>query len=82
MLMVSFAVQKLLNLIRYYLFIFEYVGDIFKKLLLQFTSKTVLPMFSSRSFTVSGLAFVSLIHFLSLFLYMILENVLISFFYM
>ena len=67
LLIVSFGVQKLLSLIRYYLFIFEYVGDIFKKLLLQFISKTVLPMFSSRSFTVSGLALVSLIHFLIYF---------------
>ena len=73
LLTVSFAVQKVLNLIRYYLFIFEYVGDIFKKLLLQFTSKTVLPMFSSRSFIVSGLAFVSLIHFLVVSVYDVRE---------
>ena len=38
-------------------------------------------MFSSKSFIVSGLIFRSLIH-LSLFLCMLLGNVLISFFYM
>ena len=38
-------------------------------------------MFSSRNFIVSGLTFKSFIH-LSLFLYMVLENALISFFYM
>ena len=37
------------------------------------------PMFSSRSFMVSGLTFRSLIH-LSLFLCMVLESVLVSFF--
>ena len=43
-------------------------------------SESVLPMFSSRSFIVSGLTFRSLIH-LSLFLCMVLESVLVSFFY-
>ena len=43
-------------------------------------SETVLPMFSSRSFIVSGLMFRSLIH-LSLFLCMALESVLVSLFY-
>ena len=37
-------------------------------------------MFSSRGFIVSGLTFRSLIHF-GLFLCMVLENVLVSFFY-
>ena len=40
---------------------------------------SVLPMFSSRSLIVSGLTFRSLIH-LSLFLCMVLESVLVSFF--
>ena len=40
----------------------------------------VLPMFSSKSFIVSGLICRSLIH-LSLFLCMVLESVLVSFFY-
>ena len=43
--------------------------------------KDVLPMFSHRSFIVSCLTFMSLIH-LSLFLCIVLENVVISFFYM
>ena len=44
-------------------------------------SSSVLPMFSSKSFILSGLTFRSLIH-LSLTLCMVLGNVLISFFYM
>ena len=44
-------------------------------------SESVLPMFSSRSFIVSGLTFRSLIHFMSLFLCVVLESVLVSFFY-
>ena len=71
--MVSFAVQKLLSLIRSHLFIFAFVsitvGDRSKKILLRFTSKSVLPMFSSRSFIVSGLTFRSLIHFEFIFVY-------------
>jgi len=43
-------------------------------------SEIVLPMFSSRSFIVSGLTFRALIH-LSLFLCMVLESVLVSFFF-
>ena len=56
---VSYAVQELLSLIRSHLFIFAFIsfalGDRSKKILLQFMSKNVLPMFSSRSFMVSGL---------------------------
>ena len=50
---VSFAVQKLLSLIRFHLFIFIFVfifiilGGGSKRILLQFMSKSVLPMFSS-----------------------------------
>ena len=43
-------------------------------------SDSVLPMFSSRSFIVSCLTFRFLIH-LGLFLCMVLESVLVSFFY-
>ena len=43
-------------------------------------SSSVLLMFSSKSFTVSGLTFRSLIH-LSLSLCMVLRSVLVSFFY-
>ena len=66
LLKVSFAVQKLLSLIRSYLFSFVFIfitqecGS--KKILLPFMSKSVL-MFSSKSFTVSCLAFSSLINF-------------------
>ena len=41
-------------------------------------SKSVLPMFSSRSFIVSGLTIRSLIHFEFIFVCLVLENVLIS----
>uniref|UniRef100_A0A8C0CUL4 Uncharacterized protein n=1 Tax=Balaenoptera musculus TaxID=9771 RepID=A0A8C0CUL4_BALMU len=57
--MISFAGQKLL--IRSHLFIFVFIsiilGDGSKKILLQFMSKNILPMFSSRSVIVSGLTF-------------------------
>ena len=43
--------------------------------------KSVLPVLSSRSFTYSTLC-VGLKSILSLFLYILLDNVLISFFYM
>ena len=60
-LMVSFAVQKLLSLIRSYLFIFVSIsitlGDGLEKILLRFISESVLPMFSFKSFIVSGLTF-------------------------
>ena len=65
--MVPFAVQKLLRLIRYHLFISVFIfitlegGS--KKILLGFMSKSLLPMFSSKSFIVSALTFRSLVHF-------------------
>ena len=50
---VSFAVQKLLSLIRSHLFIFVFIsialGDWPKKTLVWFMSENVLPMLSSRS---------------------------------
>ena len=71
---VSFAVQKLPSLIRSRLFIFAFIyffalGDRSQKILLQFMSKSVLPMFSSRSVMVSCLTFRSLIHFEFIFVY-------------
>ena len=76
-LMVSFAVQKLLSLSRSHLFIFVLIfitlGDGSKKILLQFMSKSVLPMFSSKSFIISGLTFRSLIHFEFIFVYCVKE---------
>ena len=63
-----FAMEKLLSLIRFHLFVFAFVfhysrGQIQKKILLRFMSKSVLPMFSSRSCIVSSLTFRSLIPF-------------------
>ena len=58
--MVSFAVQKLLNLIRHNLFIFIFfitVGGGSRKILPWFMSKSFLPVFSSNSFVVSGFKF-------------------------
>ena len=56
--MVSFAVQKLLNLTRSHLFIFVLIfitpGSGPKKILLWFVSRNVLPMFSSKNYIVSG----------------------------
>ena len=63
--MVSCAVQKLL--IRSHLFVFGFIsitlGEESKKILLQFMSKSVLPMISSRSLRVSVLTCTSLISF-------------------
>ena len=56
-----------------HLFIFGFIsiilGDRLKKILLQFISKSGLPMFSCRSCTVLGLIFTSLIHFEFIFVY-------------
>ena len=75
--MVSFAVKKFLSLIRSHLFILAVIsfalGDGSKKTLLLFMSKSVLPMFSSRSFKVSSLTFRSLIHFEFIFVHGIRE---------
>ena len=80
----SFALQKLWSFIRSHLFIFVFIsitlGGGSKKILLWFMSKSVLPVFSSKSFIVSGLIFRSLIHF-EFILCMVLRSVLISFFY-
>ena len=52
--MVFFAVQKLLSLIRSHFFIFVFtLGGGAKEILLWFMSKSVLPMFASKSFIVS-----------------------------
>ena len=53
LLMVSFAVQKLFSLMCSHLFIFAFAafaqGDISKKILLRSMSKSLLPVFSSKS---------------------------------
>ena len=58
-----FAVQNLLSLIKAHLFVFISItlGGRSKKILLWFMSKSVFPMFSSKSFIVSGLTCKSLI---------------------
>ena len=63
--MVSLAVQKLSSLIRSHLFVFIFItlGGGSKKVLLLVVLESLLPMFSSKSFIVSGLTFRSLIHF-------------------
>ena len=75
LLMVSFAVQKLLSLIRYHLFLFLFslLYEVDQKKLLQFLSKDVLPMFFSKSFIVSRLMFRSLICFEFVFVYGVRE---------
>ena len=64
--MTSFAVQKLLSLNMSHLFIFGFVfitlGDGSKRIFL--IDVSVLAMFSSKGFIVSGLTFRSLIHFI------------------
>ena len=75
--MISFALQKLVSLNRSPLFIFVFIfiilGGRAKKILLQFMSKSVLPMFSSKSFIISALTFRSLIHFEFIFVYVVKE---------
>ena len=72
LILVSFTVQKLLNLIKSHLFIFVMIfitlGGGSKKIL-WFMSKCVLPIFSPKSFMVSGLTLRSLFHFEFIFLY-------------
>ena len=69
----SFAMQKLLHLIRSHLLIFVFIfitlGGVSKKILLRFMSNSVLSMFSSKSFTVSGITFRFSIHFELIFVY-------------
>ena len=71
--MVSFALQNLLNIIRSYLFIFVFIyitlGDGLKNILLQFMSKSVLPMFASKGFIVSSFTLRPSIHFEFNFVY-------------
>ena len=74
---VSFAVQKLLSLIKSHLFIFVFTVITLRggseKMLLSFMSESVWPMFSSKSFIVSGLISRSLIHFEFIFVYGVRE---------
>ena len=71
--MIVLRMNDLLSLIRSHLLIFVFIsitlGGGSKQILLRFMSKCVLPMFSSKSFIVSGLTFRSLIHFEFIFVY-------------
>ena len=64
---VSFAVQKLLSLVKSHVFIFVFIiitlGGGSEKMLLWFMLASVQPMFSSKSFILSDLISKSLIHF-------------------
>ena len=80
--MVSFAVQKLLSLIRSYLFIFIYIilGDKLKNIhrvymfiFIYKNKQRVFCLCSSKSFIVSGLTLRSLIHFECIFVYGVWE---------
>ena len=69
----SLSMQKILNLMRFYLFILSFMslalGDILVKMLLRGMSEISLPMFSSRTFMVSQLIFKSFIHLVFIFVY-------------
>ena len=73
--MVSFAVQKLLSLIMFALFIFvsffifNILGGGLKQILLWVMWKSVFTMFFSKKFIVLSLIFRSLIHFEFIFVY-------------
>ena len=68
---VSFIVQKLLSLIRsdLFLFLFPLFWEVNHRGSCCVLCQGVSPMFSSKSFIVSGLMFRSLIHFEFLFVY-------------
>ena len=74
---ISFAVQKLLCLIRSNLFIFVFISITLeggpKRILWWFMSWSLPPMFSSKNFIVSVLTFKSLVHFKFIFVYCIRE---------
>ena len=82
--MISFVVQKVLSLIKslllIFVFIFVILGGRVKKILWQFMSKSMLPIFSSESFIGSFLTFRYFICFEFTFVYGVRECS-ISFFY-
>ena len=69
--LVSFAVQKLLIRSHLFTFVFVYIilGGGSQRILLWFMSDSVLSVFFSKSFIVSGLTFRSLIHLDFIFVY-------------
>ena len=68
------------NLVPLIFYFFPCFRKQIKKILMWFMSMSVLPMFFSQSFIAFSLKFWSFIRF-EFILYMVLENVLISFFY-
>ena len=70
---ISFAVQKLLSLVRSHLFTFVFIsinlGGGSERILLWCISNSVLPIFFSKSLIVASLIFKSLIHFEIIFVY-------------
>ena len=74
--LVSFALQKLLisSHLLLFVFIFIILRGRSKKILLQFMPESVLPMFSSKSLSVSSVTFRSLIHFEFIFVYGVREH--------
>ena len=76
LLMISSTVQKIYILIRSHLFLFLFLLPLKmgpKIISLWLMSKCILPMFSSKSFIVSGLTFRSLIYFEFIFVYGVQE---------
>ena len=75
LLIVSFALQKLLSLIGSYLFTFVFIsitlGGGSQRILLWFSSSSILPIFSSKSFILSGFTYRWLIHFRFIFVYVV-----------
>ena len=69
MVMVSFAVQKVVNSIRSHLFILAFISITLGDQPKRFVSKDALPVFSARSFMVLRLLFRSLSHFECIFVY-------------
>ena len=72
LLMVSFAVQKLLSLIRSHILIFAFISLVLKdksKIYCFGLHQRIFCLFSSRGFMVSALTIGSLIHFEFIFLY-------------
>ena len=69
----SLAMQKIFILMRSYLFILSFMslalGDILVKILLCGISEIFLPLFSSRTFVVSQLIFMSFTHLEFIFVY-------------
>ena len=83
LLIVSFAMQKLLSLIRSHFFYFCLYFCYSRRWVIEdlVIYVSVLPMFSSKSFIVSGLTFRSLVNFEFIY-WTELESGLMSFFYM